>query len=400
MKESENSDILKFAIAVRDYFIAVKECNRDECKDLFLALQSKIKDLTCEDFRLYFLKACHQNDIGEMNKAKENIDKSIELVHSVKEINMFGEIIRPNGFMLLAPSFQNDDFVIIEGMNYSHNLVGNIYNLAGTIYAKIGKQGESFEYYKKSLYYHSFFKSEFDEENFVKVLSFRKYNQFSLADLINNEITVSSSTCMNDPFDSVINLWSDEKNLSQTCTEPRHIKPMHDAFGLYRIRSFCMENGNKSVKNILMWSHYADEHKGFCIKYKLSRHFIKQEENEDGQHMFLKKIIYKNIKLNPKIKSIDSNIAFATKRKDWKYENEVRLIVYDTKREDSHYGIPLDEDSEIEAIFFGYLCPKSTIKTIQNTFVKRGTNPPKFYKMVIDPMNVYNLQMKECPLIY
>lgn len=114
-----------------------------------------------------------------------------------------------------------------------------------------------------------------------------------------------------------------------------------------------------------MWSHYADEHRGFCIKYKLSQHFIKQDDNEEGQHMYLKKIIYKNVKFDLRTKSIDSNIAYATKKRDWKYENEVRLIVYDMQNEASHYGIPLDEKSEVEAIFFGYLCPDSTIKTIQ-----------------------------------
>ena len=68
------------------------------------------------------------------------------------------------------------------------------------------------------------------------------------------------------------------------------------------------------------------------------------------------------------------------------------------KENSLHYGIPLDNDSKIEAIYFGYLCPKTTIKTIQNIFIQRGSELPKFYKMTLNPKDVYNLQIEKCPL--
>lgn len=393
MKE-ELKDIQKFAIAVHKYFSSIEKCVEENQKELFLTLQLEIKDLLCEDFRIYYFRAFYQNSTEQLDDARNNIDKSMKLLLSVKKSSGFDE---ENGTMLLAPIYKDDGYICVKEMNYNHSLIGKIYSLAGEIYAKIGKLTESINYYKKSQYHHSFLRSDFERIDSVHVFSFRRYNQFTLADLINNEITVSPSTCMNDPFDSIINLWGDEKKLSQTCTEKLHIKPMHDAFGFYRIRSFCMGRGNTPIKNILLWSHYADEHRGFCVKYKLSQHFIKQKENENGQHMYLKKIDYKNLSINLYSKSIDSNLALATKKKVWKYENEVRLIVYDTKKEDAHYAIPLDEDSEIEAIYFGYLSPKSTIKTIQNIFAKRGTKPPKFFKMTLNPQDVYNLRIEKCP---
>lgn len=82
-----------------------------------------------------------------------------------------------------------------------------------------------------------------------------------------------------------------------------------------------------------MWSHYAGEHTGFCVKYKLSKHFICQSGNATNEHMNLKKIIYTNKKINIISKSINSDLAFATKKRDWKYENEVRLIVYNPNKE-------------------------------------------------------------------
>ena len=89
---------------------------------------------------------------------------------------------------------------------------------------------------------------------------------------------------------------------------------------------------------------------------------------------------------------IDSNLAFATKKKDWKYENEVRLIVYNPNKKDPFYGVKLDDISEIESIFFGYRCSDATINTIKNVFLKRATKSPKFYKMILDNNDIYNLK--------
>ena len=71
----------------------------------------------------------------------------------------------------------------------------------------------------------SFIKSEFNE-GFVDLFSFRKFNQFTLSDLIENKITVSPSTAMNDPFDSLINLWATEEHLAMMCKEKSPAKPL------------------------------------------------------------------------------------------------------------------------------------------------------------------------------
>ena len=141
-----------------------------------------------------------------------------------------------------------------------------------------------------------------------------------------------------------------------------------------------------------MWSHYAGEHTGFCVKYKLSKHFICQDENIANEHMYLKKIIYTNKKIDITSKSINSDLAFATKKRDWKYENEVRLIVYNPNKKEPFYSVELDNKSEIEAIYFGYRCPEHAIDTIKNIFIKREASMPKFFRMVLDEQNIYKLK--------
>ena len=199
---------------------------------------------------------------------------------------------------------------------------------------------------------------------------------------------------MNDPFDSIINLWGSEEQLKETCKEHKHIKNLSRSFDYFRIRSFCNGDTEDALNSLLMWSHYADEHRGYCIKYKLSKHFIKQDENDSFEHMFLKPIIYRKDEDKVDISemtTINTDLAFATKHESWGYENEVRLIVYNPNKEDAFYGIPLDKDSCIEAIYFGCKCDQKTINTIKNLFSKADI-PPKFFKVYSESKDVYQLK--------
>ena len=198
-------------------------------------------------------------------------------------------------------------------------------------------------------------------------------------------------------FNFLLNiLYKFNGNIKQLVDE--ELKKIDDFIqkGLIEIKSSigisCFSKKNNSI---LMWSHYAAEHKGFCIKYNLSKHFIKQAENDQHEHMYLKKIKYSDEKTSILTYTIKSDLAFATKKKDWEYENEVRLIVYNPNNEDSHYGIELDNDSRIEAIFFGYRCPENTINTIKSIFYQQQNKDIKFYKMDLDEADVYSLRYVE-----
>lgn len=135
MKETYYNDIQKFAIAVQKYFSNYKKSNEEERKDLFLILQSEIKDLSCDDFRIYHFRAFHQNALDQIDKAKVNIDKAIELLSFVKN-DISSDIA--NCKFLFAPVDKSNTSVIVEEMTYCRNLIGDIYSLAGEIYAKIG----------------------------------------------------------------------------------------------------------------------------------------------------------------------------------------------------------------------------------------------------------------------
>ena len=356
----------------------------------------EIKDLVCYDFRFLNYKAHYlYKKLGKVEETKMYVDKAIEASTKIKNVvNNAKDILCENSVFIFAP-LGNGKYDQIQIDN--REVLGKIYSLAGEIYSILELDNEALEYYKRALYYKTLLKTDIEKEDYVYLYSFRKSNDYSKDDLINNKITVSPSKNMNDPFDSVINLWGSKEQLKETCKEQKHIKNLSRSFDYFRIRSFCNGETEEALENLLMWSHYADEHRGYCVKYKLSKHFIKQDENDSFEHMFLKPIIYRKDEEKVDISgmtNINTDLAFATKHESWKYEKEVRLIVYNPNKEDSYYGIPLDKDSCIEAIYFGCKCEPETINTIKNLFSKADI-PPKFYQMKLDRTDVYHLKWKE-----
>ena len=386
------SDFKIFVIALKNYLEEIGYKGVYERSKSYESFYENIKDLDCHDFRFFFFKAHYLYAIlKNIEKARENIDKSISAIPLI-DPNIFST--KENSKYLYVVSGNN---LLIPLLDDNKKFQSDIYTLAGEIYSNLALDAEALKYYQRANYCKLFLKTEIENRSYIYLYSFRRFNEYSLADLINNEITVSPSKNMNDPFDSIINLWGTKELLEITCKEPKHIKNLSRSFDYFRIRSFCNGNTTRALKNILMWSHYADEHRGYCIKYKLSKHFIKQKENDSFEHMFLKPIIYRKdedmVDIS-EMKTINTDLAFATKHESWGYENEVRLIVYNPNKEDAFYGIPLDKDSCIEAIYFGCRCEQKTINTIKNLFSKTDT-PPKFYQMKIDRTDVYHLKWKE-----
>lgn len=88
---------------------------------------------------------------------------------------------------------------------------------------------------------------------------------------------------------------------------------------------YCMSEENLSM---LMWSHYADQHRGMCIEFE------RRSDNELGSSA-CKKVKYVS-EASLSVEGLDFirnpenvlNNALYTKLKDWKYEKEWRLVYF------------------------------------------------------------------------
>lgn len=353
---------------------------------------NSIKNLNIKDNALFYYFKAHWAFKREKNYqiAEKYIEECKSLLQEEQKLD-FEEYIIDSELIPIYPPYVGKDFRRC------------LYQMAGEVYAINGKYIEALKNYQKYQYYAEQVKNDFlDEKENVVLYSFRRFNEYTLTDLINNQITVCHPSKMNDPFDSIANMWSSEYNLKKICKFQdcdKYIPIFSESFKYFRIRSFIAngktyETDDDILSKILMWSFYADEHRGFCIKYRLAKHFIKKPYDGSYCHLRILPVEYiDEYDLSNKT-YIDTNDSFGYKSKVWKNEDEVRLISYNTTTESPFFGEKLDRNSKIEEIIFGIKCPQATKEIICNLIENYNCNI-KLSEMVQDGHNVYCLRKQK-----
>ena len=178
-----------------------------------------------------------------------------------------------------------------------------------------------------------------------------KQDTFSL---LNNEIYVPNLDQLNDPFEDTIieTLQNYSKNKTGLEEVSDLLNRIRNEVGIY---SMSLPTNNLSTAypdNELMWAHYANSHKGFCIEYDID---IIQSDYLVPRTVNNVNVVYKEIdrKLFSSFKDKDIfNALLGIKSPSWKYENETRLI-FDT------FGIKKYNKAALKAVYFGSLMKQS-----------------------------------------
>ncbi|EJT6665860.1 DUF2971 domain-containing protein [Clostridium perfringens] len=134
----------------------------------------------------------------------------------------------------------------------------------------------------------------------------------------------------------------------------------------------CLSETND---NILMWSHYANNHKGICLEYDF-------EEINNISTIF--PVIYSNNTCDISDDILNENYNFIiqkvlTKAENWKYENEWRIVVQN--KDESQIGL-LIKTPKVKAIYLGCRIDEENKKTIKNLAIEKG-------------IEVYQMKMKK-----
>lgn len=94
-----------------------------------------------------------------------------------------------------------------------------------------------------------------------------------------------------------------------------------------RDKSFLNDYGiicfTETKTNLLMWSHYADEHRGMAIEFDAEHAFFRSDRQENGLYGKLYKVNYSNVRHYDTPEWFD---WFLRKSHDWRYEAEHRII--------------------------------------------------------------------------
>ena len=236
-------------------------------------------------------------------------------------------------------------------------------------------------------------------------------NNFSLNSLFTNTIFVSDPSKFNDPYDSTFALtYNLGKQLLDDAASAfdksskyyENYKQLFDGnlsekdelcrYEIYR--NFCDAGSlggilldqhqkakefvrNRSVaclsaleptqpKAILMWSHYAEQHKGICLAYNKSK--LESALNNTNVKFILEPVVYKsNRNIYEKIPdsigydfgSIERFLLDSLFRKAnfWRYEKEYRLVAESAPQS-------IDCAGALEKIYFGTRTPSVDMDTI------------------------------------
>lgn len=220
----------------------------------------------------------------------------------------------------------------------------------------------------------------------LELFSFCTIKKHNIEQLQKEVIQVTNPDKFNDPFDCLI-LSEIRRHKEMLKTENRdsvntYVKEMS------RIRVRCFAGWDKKKEkppylNTLMWSHYAKDHEGICIKYSISANepiLGKGVSNYHSSHI-LDKVIYTKEAI-PNKNILNYKECFLIKDKAWRYENEFRLISYDYQEEGDFITIPLSTlGLKIKAVYFGLNCSPCDRKEVETALEGKGV---KFYTLGYD----------------
>ncbi len=125
---------------------------------------------------------------------------------------------------------------------------------------------------------------------------------------------------------------------------------------------------SKTNENVLLWSHYAENHTGVAIKLNIAKdpEFFITPKNI----VYTKQYIPLNYLRDPEKSILDT---LSTKSIDWDYEKEIRVYK-------SNIGVHKINPMAITDVFFGVKTLEQDIAKIKNTCSENGLSHVRFHR--------------------
>ena len=171
-------------------------------------------------------------------------------------------------------------------------------------------------------------------------------SKYALEALEKNRLKISLLNDLNDPFELYGANLSDLKHRSG-----------FEQFKIQLSKRFGILCLSKSFDNPLLWSHYADRHRGVAIEIEADIDYFMPISYEPGK-------IYIDIKGkldSGGLTAVDAQSILSTKFEQWKYENEVRIFcdLTEPPSEEGYHFYKFKDDVKPVRLILGALCKLS-----------------------------------------
>lgn len=246
----------------------------------------------------------------------------------------------------------------------------------------------------------------------IEYYSFRAFSPYSLEDIKNETISVAHPREFNDPFDTLFNVWMDLSiNNESLNNEDREFRIMLRKSAEH-LKMRCLISASSKSEDgqirpvaieeldTLMWAHYANSHKGFCVKYKFSNDFFCDFSSNEDKSLRMISGMYYDDNIDLTLDDFpDLNKAILTKSKNWEYEKEMRLLSFDVEKHKNANDEITDEPAfpafkcigAAKAIYLGIKCTDADRRKMEAAI---GDKNIELYQMVYDPNNLTKLKAK------
>jgi hypothetical protein len=77
--------------------------------------------------------------------------------------------------------------------------------------------------------------------------------------------------------------------------------------------------------NLLMWSHYSESHRGYCIGFDSNHSFFNRKRSEKDEFYYLRKVKYLDHRPSKLMVDMNGTDMFLLKSDIWEYEQEWRM---------------------------------------------------------------------------
>lgn len=219
------------------------------------------------------------------------------------------------------------------------------------------------------------------------------------ATLENKSLRFTRGDMFNDPYESCPYLipleWGD--GIPEFTKNPElHSFLYHHAFAriFSNLYISCFTKGYKNEESKLMWSHYANNHSGVCIEFDTD--LDPTDFTIPLEVTYVDSLVKMRDDLNCRSDPKDIALFLSmTKSAIWKYENEIRIVLYregyelkhskvlNSSDEDRYTYLPFDI-SKIKRIIFGVNSKKEDALEVFDLLAKIGSIVP-FSKLIICP---------------
>jgi Protein of unknown function (DUF2971) len=226
--------------------------------------------------------------------------------------------------------------------------------------------------------------------------------KYSFENFYDDKFFMSYPSQYNDPYDSLFSLIVDE--VEDGNLDRIYHADVHSGEGNildYIIReNELREEGARwrdTIKccsfsevndSILMWSHYADNHKGICIEYDFKNVSNRSSENELYPIRYEQRIV--KVDLSDDFDNIYVPlIASIVKSDSWKYEKEWRIVILSDQGFSDEEGNTFVKSPKPAAIYLGANVSLSDRNRYLDLAIQKGINA---YSVRINPRK-FRLEM-------